>query len=160
MEIVSAKILDDDLAVQQQAIDEYIRKVEAEYEHQRLYLQLTRNLRRELYHLRETLEIRRVKMIVGSIAIVLAAAIVAGATGRGPLAPLLTRSQNKPSVQRPVLRPQDNPSVPRGVLKQTPRPALLQNRTPAAPLGRCTNYMSEDGYRRWLTQMGSQPVCP
>ena len=90
----------DDLAVQQQAIEEYIREVEAEYEWQRRRLRLTRTLRQELHHMRKLLEIRRVKMIVGSIAIVLAAAILAGATGQGPLAPLLTRAQHTPFVWR------------------------------------------------------------
>jgi hypothetical protein len=139
-------MLDDDLAVQQRAIEEYIREVEDEYEWQRRRLLLTRTLRQELHRMRKFLEIQRVKMIVGSIAIVLAAAILAGATGRGPLAPLLTRPQHKPFVQR---------RAP----KQTPRPALLQHRAPMVPLGRCTNYMSEEGYRRWLRQTGSQPVC-
>jgi hypothetical protein len=144
----------DDLAVQQQVIEEYIREVEAEYEWQRRRLRLTRTLRQELHRMRKLLEIRRVKMIVGSIAIVLAAAILAGAAGRGPLAPLFTRPQHKPFVQKRVPKP-------------TPRPALLRNRAPATPrgslavpLGRCTNYMSEEGYRRWLKQTGSHPLCP
>jgi hypothetical protein len=146
-------VFGDDLAVQQQVIEEYIREVEAEYEWQRRRLRLTRTLRQELHHLRKILEIRRVKMIVGSIAIVLAAAVLAGAAGRGPLAPLLRHPQHKPFVQR--------------VLKQPPRPALLRHRAPAlplgrpgVPLGRCTNYMSEDGYRRWLRQTDAHPVCP
>lgn len=137
----------DDLAVQQQVIEEYIREVEAEYEWQRRRLRLTRTLRQELQRMRTILEIRRVKMIVGSIAIVLAATILAGATGQGPLAALLTRPQHKPFVQRRVL-------------KQTPRPAVRRDRAPVVPLGRCTNYMSEEGYRRWLKRTGSKPVCP
>jgi len=31
---------------------------------------------------------------------------------------------------------------------------------PAVPLGRCTNYMSVEGYKRWLRQTGARPVCP
>jgi hypothetical protein len=130
----------DDLAFQQQVIEEYIREVEAEYGWQCRRLRLTRTLRQELHRMRKLLEIRRVKMIVGSIAIVLATAILAGATGRGPLAPLLTRP-HKPFVQ-------------------TPRPPLLRDRAPTVPLGRCTNYMSQEGYRRWLRQASSQPMCP
>ncbi len=141
-------MLGDDLAVQQQVIEEYIREVEAEYEWQRRRLRLTQTLRQELHRMRKLLEIRRVKMIVGSLAIVLAAAMLAGAAGRGPLAPLLTRPQHKPIVQKHVLR-------------QTPRPVLLPDRAPTTvPLGRCTNYMSEEGYQRWLKQTGSRPVCP
>jgi len=140
-------MFDDDLAVQQQVIEEYIREVEAEYEWQRRRLRLTRTLRQELHRMRKLLEIRRVKMIVGSIAIVFAAAILAGATGRGPLAPLLTRPQHRPFVQKRVL-------------EQTPRPVLLRDRAPTVPLGRCTNYMSEEGYRRWLRLTSSQPACP
>jgi hypothetical protein len=136
----------DDLALQQQALEAYIREVEAEYEWQLRRLRLTRNVRQQLHRMRKLLEIHRVRMIVGSIAIVLAAAVLAGATGHGPLAPLLTR-QNTAVVQRHVLTP-------------PPRPSMLPDRKPAVPLGRCTNYMSDDGYQRWLSRAGSQPVCP
>jgi hypothetical protein len=141
-------MLDDDLAAQQHVIEDYIREVEAEYQWERRRLRLIRTLRSELQRLRTLVEIRRVKMIVGSIAVVLAAALLAGATGRGPLAPMLTRPKHQSSVQ------------PR-VLKQPPHPALRREPAPASvPLGRCTNFMSEDGYRRWLRQAGSQPMCP
>jgi predicted DNA-binding protein YlxM (UPF0122 family) len=150
----------DDLAVKQQEIEEYIRKVEAEFEWHRRRLRVTRSLRRELHHMRKLLEIRRVKMIVGSLAIVLAAAIVAGATGRGPLAPLLARQQPRTFVQRRVPEQTPPPTLPRQAPKQPPRPILLRDRAPAVSLGPCTNYMSAKGYHKWLRQSGSQPACP
>jgi hypothetical protein len=131
---------DEVLAVQQQVIEEYIREVEAEYQWHRL--RFIRPLRHELHRMRRLLHNRPVKMIACSIATVLAAGIMAGATGHVSLAPLFTRPQQERFVQRHVVKPAARP---------------LRD---GSPLGRCTNYMSDEGYLRWLRHAGSQPVCP